>query len=381
MAKATKPGNIAVSGIKETVTNEPTVKQDGTTASQAKKEEAAATKTAASAKTGTTTKSSSSTGKSSSSASAVPAGVSAAVPYSQQFYAALAAGIPSGLNVDEYIAQDKAANAAKAVMANAKGNVPYTNIAPIDYVDIAQQKAELRQRQNLEEARTKEAVNYAVASGINDLQRNLQDAKGLYQTQRNQVDADEAKALDNQVLYAEARGDRGGIGKSQYGSIRNTAANNRAAVNSAQVKLTADTNRQIADLRAKGEFEKADKVLAISSKYLTELQNLEKWAKEKNIGVQEFNAKLSQWQNEYALDVGKYLTDTELEAAKLSGVFTNGATTGDYRNAVNNRYATSARALIDAGIVPSAEQLAAMGWTPEQYWIYRMTSQGQSPSY
>ena len=37
MAKASKPGNIAVAGIKETVTNEPTVKQDGTTASQAKK--------------------------------------------------------------------------------------------------------------------------------------------------------------------------------------------------------------------------------------------------------------------------------------------------------------------------------------------------------
>ena len=48
MAKATKPGNIAVSGIKETVTNEPTVKQDGTTASQAKKEEAAANKAVAS---------------------------------------------------------------------------------------------------------------------------------------------------------------------------------------------------------------------------------------------------------------------------------------------------------------------------------------------
>ena len=71
MAKASKPGNIAVSGIKETVTNEPTVKQDGTTASQAKKEEAAATKTAASAKTSTTTKSSSLTGKSSSVQSAV----------------------------------------------------------------------------------------------------------------------------------------------------------------------------------------------------------------------------------------------------------------------------------------------------------------------
>ena len=163
---------------------------------------------------------------------------------------------------------------------------------------------------------------------------------------------------------------------TQYGGIQNTAANNRAAVNSAQVKLTTDTNRQIADLRAKGEFEKADKVLEISNKYLTELQNLEKWAKEKNVGVQEFNARLSEWQKEYALDVGKYLTDTELEAAKLSGVFSNGATTADYRNAVNKRYADAAKALISAGIVPNASQLEAMGWTPEQYWIYKMANGG-----
>ena len=374
MAKASKPGNVAVAGITPTVTNEPTLTHSGKTASEVKKEETAGNKAAAKTKTntGTSSKSSSSSGTGSSVYS------EPVIPYSRQFYAALAAGIPSGLNVDEYIAQDKAANAVKGVMSNAKGNMPYTNIAPIDYVDISQQKAELRSRQNLEEARAKEAVNYAVASGINDLQRNLQDAKGMYQTQRNQVDADEAKALDNQVLYAEARGDRGGIGKAQYGSIQNTAANNRAAVNSAQVKLTTDTNRQIADLRAKGEFEKADKVLEISNKYLTELQNLEKWAKEKNVGVQEFNAKLSQWQNEYALDVGKYLTDTELNAAKLSGVFSNGAATADYRNAMNKRYADSAKALINAGIVPSEEQLAAMGWTPEQYWIYRMASQGNS---
>ena len=361
MAKASKPGNIAVAGITGTTDKEPTVKQDGTTASQVKAEEKAAQKAISSTKTNTTTKSSSSAGTGSSAVSQVPA--EAAVPYSQQFYAALAAGIPSGLNANEYIAQDKAANAAKAVMTNAQANVPYTNIKPIDYVDISQQKAEMK-------------ADYAVASGVEELKRNLQDAKGMYQTQRNQVDADEAKALDNQVLYAEARGDRGGIGKAQYGGIQNTAASNRAAVNSAEVKLTTDTNRQNADLRAKGEFEKADKVLEISNKYLTELQNLEKWAKEKNVGVQEFNTKLSEWQNEYALDVSKYLTDTELDAAKLSGVFPNGATTADYRNTVNSRYANAAKALIDAGIVPTEEQLSAMGWTPEQYWVYRMANGG-----
>ena len=372
MAKATKTGNVAVAGISPTTTKEPTMTASGKTASEVEKEQKAANQ-AATVKTSTSTKSSSSTGTGSSAVS--PAGAAdTTIPYSQQFYAALAAGIPSGLNADEYIAQDKAANAVKAVMANAKGNVPYTNMAPIDYVDISQQKAELKARENQEKARAQLAADYAVTNGINELNRNLQDSKAKYQTQRNQVDSDEVKALDNQVLYAEARGDRGGIGKAQYGSIQNTAANNRAAVNSAEVKLTNDTNRQIADLRAKGEFEKADKVLEISNKYLTELQNLEKWAKEKNVGVQEFNAKLRQWQNEYALDVGKYLTDTELEAAKLSGVFSNGATTADYRNDVNNRYTNAAKAMINAGIVPSEEQLSAMGWTPEQYWVYRMAS-------
>ena len=95
--------------------------------------------------------------------------------------------------------------------------------------------------------------------------------------------------MDNQVLYAEARGDRGGIGMTQYGGIQNTAANSRQVITSGEVKLQTATARQIANLRAQGEFEKADKVLEISNKYLTELQNLEKWAKEKNVGVQEFN--------------------------------------------------------------------------------------------
>ena len=110
---------------------------------------------------------------------------------------------------------------------------------------------------------------------------------------------------------------------------------------------------------------------------LVTLHPILKKAKVKNVGVQEFNARLSEWQNEYALDVGKYLTDTELETAKLTGVFTNGATTADYRNNVNKRYADAAKALISAGIVPTEEQLAAMGWTPEQYWVYRM-AQGSS---
>ena len=56
-------------------------------------------------------------------------------------------------------------------------------------------------------------IDYAVNKGVNDLQRAEEDAKVQFQTQRNQIDADEARGLDNAALYAELRGDRGGIGQ------------------------------------------------------------------------------------------------------------------------------------------------------------------------
>ena len=378
MAKASRPGNQAVAGIAGTSTTSPTFYKSeaaGSAAGSTGKSSSSGTgsssnksSTSTSVKNSYSNSTKTSTGNTGN--SVLPGEVE--VPYSDKFYAALAAGVPNGINASEFIAKDKAADAAKGVIAGAKANIVPGNVAPIDYVDIAQQKAELAARENQEKGRAVLAADYAVAKSVKALERNLQDSRAKFQTQRNQVDANEAKALDNQVLYAEARGDRGGIGKVQYGGIQNTAATNRQVVNSAEVKLQTDTARQIADLRAQGEFEKADKVLEISNKYLTELQNLEKWAKEKNVGVQEFNAKLREWENEYLLKVGEYLTDTELQAAKLFGVSANGAETADYRNAVADRYAEGARAMMNAGIVPSASQLEAMGWTPQQYWIYRM---------
>ena len=386
MAKASRPGNQAVAGIKAAETDEeryPDYVAPTNTSSSPSGTGSSANKGSTSTKSSSSSSVKSSTSSSTKSNTGSNTGSNAGgyaypevqeTPYDQKFYAALAAGVPNGINADEYIAKDKAADAVKDVVGNAKAYVGNGSVAPIDYVDIAQQKAELRARENQEKARAVLAADYAVNRGVNELTRNLQDSRGLYQTQRNQVDRDEAKALDNQVLYAAARGDRGGIGMSQYGGIQNTAATNRQVINSAEVRLQTDTARQIADLRAQGEFEKADKVLAVSNKYLTELQDLEKWAKEKNVGVQEFNAKLREWENEYLLNLGKYLTETELQASKLFGVSAGGAETAAYRDSVQDRYAAGARAMISAGIVPSADQLEALGWTPEQYWVYKMAN-------
>ena len=229
---------------------------------------------------------------------------------------------------------------------------------------------------------------------------------------------DEAKALDNQVLYNEARGDRGGIGAGQDNSIQNTAATNRLTVQKEQTQLATDTARQIADLRSQGEFEKANQLLSISQKYLSELMDLYQWAKETNVSIDEFNLQVAQWEENFKLslvgaeldaeafnlNVANAMIDQEnnlfnarlnqenslfdarlnasklqndealarlnaqLNAANVTGAFGNGTPTyAAQQDAITNQLKERQMlsdigvALIKAGIQPSAEILAAMG--------------------
>ena len=221
------------------------------------------------------------------------------------------------------------------------------------------------------QAANKQATNqidYAVNKGVNDLQRAEEDAKVQFQTQRNQVDADEARNLDNAALYAELRGDRGGIGQQQYSSVQNNAAQNRQTVNSAQVKLATDTQRQIADLRAQGEFQKADKLLEISQSYLQQLVSLEQWAAEYDLSAAQFNESIRQWEKEYQLSV-----------ANLMGTY-NGQQTLSARNAQASDLASAGKALLSAGILPSAEQAEAMGYTIPQLQLMLAQNQAGQPA-
>lgn len=121
------------------------------------------------------------------------------------------------------------------------------------------------------------AVDYDVNKAIADLQRAQEDAQKGFEAQQRQVNIDEAQARDRQVLYAAARGDRGGITARQYDSISNTAANNRQAIAQQQQQLATDTARQIADLRAQGEFQKAEAVLQIAQQQLAQLWELQQY--------------------------------------------------------------------------------------------------------
>lgn len=208
-------------------------------------------------------------------------------------------------------------------------------------------------------------IDFGTSQEVNELYRAQQDAEAQYQTQRNQIAIDEAKAKDNQALYAEARGDKGGIGAAQYDSIMNTAAQNRLAVNSAQTKLATDTARQIADLRAQGEYEKADAMLQLSQQYLSQLMSLEQWGMEYNLSVAQFNASLQQWQKEYDLKVADLLgsyNGTPTMSAKQFAL--QQQQYQDERNdAQDKKLASAGETLLAAGIMPSASQLKAMGLT------------------
>lgn len=208
-------------------------------------------------------------------------------------------------------------------------------------------------------------VDFGTNQAILELLRNKQDAEAQYQEQRNQIAIDEAKAKDNQALYAESRGDKGGIGAAQYDAIMNTAAQNRLAVNSAQTKLATDTSRQIADLRAQGEYEKADALLTLSQQYLSQLMSLEQWAAEYNLSVAQFNASLKQWQAEFDLKVadllGSYNGMPTLSAKEFA--FTQQQYQDSLKADQDKKLASAGEILLAAGIMPSASQLAAMGMT------------------
>ena len=203
-------------------------------------------------------------------------------------------------------------------------------------------EAALRQR----EAKTDEQTAESVAA-LGDA---LAEADEKAQAARDRAELDAVRARDNAALYAEARGDRGGIGQAQYSEIEAARLKSRQAINAAQTKLAADTARQIAALRAKGEFQKADALLDVTQKHLSQLLTLEKWSANWENTQSQLRRSVEQWERSYDLSA----SGAERAAAKDR----------------QSQLAASGEALLKAGVLPSAEQLAAMGMTAEQARAY-----------
>lgn len=209
-------------------------------------------------------------------------------------------------------------------------------------------------------------IDYAVNQAVEELERAKEDAQGQFKEQQEQIALDERQGMDNTALYAELRGDKGGIGKEQYSSVQNTAAQNRLAVSQAQTKLSTDTARQIEDLRAQGEFQKADAALEIAQNYLAQLISLEQWAAEYNLSTAQFQEAVRQWESEFQASMDQFEANLDLSKAELTGAFSDGTPTLSAKNQVTQQLASMGESLLSAGVMPTAEQLSAMGMTEAQ---------------
>lgn len=242
-------------------------------------------------------------------------------------------------------------------------DIDEANIDRINYydrtylTDLATQQIEAARQQYNNQ------INQAMDTQAAGLNRALADAQGQFRNQQNQVAANEQQAMNNAALYAQARGDQGGIGLAQYNSIQNTAAKNKLAVSQAQTKLATDTARQISDLRAQGEFEKADKMLELTQTYLSELRQIEEYAANYNLSVDQMNTAIAEWEAEFNRSTAQYMASWEQAMMQYTGGFADGTTTYQAQQETQQAQAQLAMSLIQSGVNPnklSSTQLAAL---------------------
>lgn len=212
------------------------------------------------------------------------------------------------------------------------------------------------------------AADHAVEQGVSQLEQAQKEAEERFQVRQDQVEREERNALDNHALYMEARGDRGGIGHAQHGSIQAQAMRDRQEVNQARMDLASDTAQKIADLRAQGEFQKADALMSLTQDYLGRLTSIYQWQQEQQLDEDKFKAQLEQWNREFEIKVaemmGSYQDKPTLEAQKYEKE--------------NERYEQQAQrekqellvklglAALEQGIRPSPSQQQALGWSDSQ---------------
>lgn len=247
----------------------------------------------------------------------------------------------------------------------------------------------LQDQYDVERQQIRNQIDYATQTGVNELQRAYEDALPTYASQRGQADLQGEKAAKNSALYAEQRGDRGGIGQAQYNALQIAKANQINQINTAQNKLASDTARQIADLRSKGEFEMADKMLSLAQSYLSQMNENKKWIANYNISRSQLDMQSRGQENDY-LQMMAGLTgrmpDGSLTADQAQRQVQNwqwlvdtvgsdpygntGITTLnkqkmdlDQSNYEREWQKSLIDSLIEGGGIPSAASLAAVGYT------------------
>jgi hypothetical protein len=92
-----------------------------------------------------------------------------------------------------------------------------------------------------------------------------------YESLLSQAQRDRAEAKATKSAIEQANGNRQKIGSSQYDTADQSYDQQRAAIYQARAKLQKDTARQLSDLQAQGEYEKADALLASRQQELQQI--------------------------------------------------------------------------------------------------------------
>lgn len=108
---------------------------------------------------------------------------------------------------------------------------------------------------------TQNQIDYQTQYKENQARRNYEDAVAGYQKQYRDLTASMYQNMDNQALSSQISGQRGGMATRSVGEIQNDYQQQRQALAFQQQKLATDTAREIENLRAQGEFDKADALL------------------------------------------------------------------------------------------------------------------------
>lgn len=104
-------------------------------------------------------------------------------------------------------------------------------------------------------------IDQQTQQNVNKEQRSYEDSISDYQKQYRDATTNMYQGMDNAALTADVSGQRGGMATAQVNSIQNQYQRQRQSLALQQQKLATDTAREIEDLRAQGEFDKADALL------------------------------------------------------------------------------------------------------------------------
>ena len=120
-------------------------------------------------------------------------------------------------------------------------------------------------------AESQKATDANVASGQENLDAISQRGDAAYQETFNAVKQDYKDAKAVQSGIEQNNGNRQQIGQSQYGIAENSYDQQRASIEAARAQLEKDVARQVADLKAQGEYAKADAALQAAQQRFQQL--------------------------------------------------------------------------------------------------------------